>query len=512
MSATATASSASTRAPSGGWWTSAAAHRWLSLGVGALFSFLAVGGRWDIALAAWAAPILLLRFARGGSWWTSLGLMLIVSVANVLWWAEQLAIPLQPMTIAFAVALGLMFALPYVIDRILITRLGTASRLFAFPVAIVVCEFVVGAVSPMGVSYGLRAITQAENLPLIQVISVTGSYGIAFLIGWFATTVNHVPANPSWAAVRKSAGLFAATLLAVLIGGEMRLAAFQTNASAPHVRIAGITPDMNTQDAAGHMFSSSGLPTMKRAQASADPAKLRAAYAMVQDELFDSTRRAAMAGADIVVWSETAATSLAADKGALLARSALLAREQNIYLNVAIGEPFARNETALIDPRGQPLWSYEKNHPVPGMEPVPPSDSAVPTVLTPFGRLSNVICFDADFPSLTRVDADIMLVPGWDWPEIGWVHTFKMARLRAVENGYALFRQDYNGQSAAFDRLGQVLATQDTTARDRHTMVTDVPVDGARTIYNRVGDVFAWGCVAVLALMLGLGLASRRHP
>lgn len=482
--------------------------RWLPLLVGSLLSFLAAGGRWDVALAAWVAPVLLLRFARSGRWAVSLGLVLIVSIANVVWWAVQSAVPLTALTLGFAAMLGIAYALPYALDRVA-GRLGVVGRLLVFPMAVAASEFVVGAVSPMGVSYGLRATTQAETLPLIQVVAVTGPYAIGFLVGWFATTANHVWAHPSWSGARRPAALFAAVLLAVIVGGQARLALALNDIGGAHIRIAGITPSMDAQDSARRLFAEGN--GARGPENSTILERQRAAYGVVEAELFQSTRQAAAAGADIVVWSETAATALAADRSALLTRAAALAREQGVYLNVAVGEPFARNQTVLIDPAGRRLWVYDKNHPVPGMEPVPPRANPVPVVATPFGRLSNVICFDADFPALARVDADIMLVPGWDWPEMGRVHTLRMARLRAVENGYALFRQDYDGQSAAFDRFGQVLASQDTTGRARHVMIAEVPSRGVRTIYNRTGDVFAWACLAGLVLATGLSLARRRE-
>lgn len=41
-----------------------ARHPWLCLWGGAVASFLSVGGRFDVPLAAWAAPLLLIRFLR----------------------------------------------------------------------------------------------------------------------------------------------------------------------------------------------------------------------------------------------------------------------------------------------------------------------------------------------------------------------------------------------------------------------------------------------------------------
>jgi apolipoprotein N-acyltransferase len=97
----------------------------------------------------------------------------------------------------------------------------------------------------------------------------------------------------------------------------------------------------------------------------------------------------------------------------------------------------AAMKTHLIGPEGNILWTYQKAHPVPGSKSYKRGDGLAPRVRTPCGRLSSVTCYDADFPSM-RVEADLMLVPGGDWPEMGQVHTLKMASLRAIENGYSL--------------------------------------------------------------------------
>lgn len=127
-------------------------------------------------------------------------------------------------------------------------------------------------------------------------------------------------------------------------------------------------------------------------------------------------------------------------------------------------------------------------------------------VRTPFGRIANVICYDADFPALTRpIRADVLLVPGADWPQIGRVHTLMMARLRAIEAGYSLFRDDMNGLSATFDNEGHVLGAQDTTGGGDHVLTVDMPTRGAATPYARLGDL----CVAALG---GLALLALIHP
>lgn len=493
------------------------ANRWLCLAIGAAVSFFAVGARWDIAIAAWVAPVFLLCFVRSSRPFVGLPVLLLVSIANAFWWLVQFAVPLSPLNILFSALLSLLYTLPYAVDRLVASRLSTAWRFLAFPAAIAACEFAIGTASPLGATYGLRAITQSDNVTLLQMISVTGPYGIGFLIGWFATTLNQIFVIPaaysnSMAAGHHStgllAGLFAVVLLAALAGGGARLAFGGPGADAAYVTVAGITPNKSLRNGIKTMFSGNSASDIARF-GEADRAKLRAAYSVVNDELLDSTRQAAKAGAQIVVWSETASTSLAVDKPELLKRGGEVARENDIYLVLANGEPFASNETELLDPKGSVLWSYQKRHPVPGMEPISPGSTLVPVVNTPFGKLSNVICYDADFPALLRTRADIMFVPGWDWPEIGASHTLKMARLRAIENGYSLVRIAYDSQSAAFDYLGNVLATQDTTGSGSHVMFADVPIHGVKTVYNRIGDLFAWLCV--LGLLLAITLAVRAN-
>lgn len=479
---------------------------WLT--VGFVTALLAVGGRWDVPIAAWIAPVFLLRFARLSRPASGLLLVWAISVASAVFWGFQLGVPLQPSTLAGHLAFGTVYTLPFILDRALARRLGIVGQLLLFPAAIVASEYLMATFSPLGTAYGMKAITQSSNLSLLQIISITGPYAIGFLIGLIATAANRMWERPHEHGSQTALALSGGLVLLVIILGSVRLAFFPS--ATDYVQMAGITPSgevlRRAEAASGGTF-----PQGPEAFAAADRQKVRAGFDLVTDELIDSTRQAAAAGAKIVVWSETAARTLSDDKPALLARVANVASEEGIYINVALGIPFTANETHLIDPSGKLLWSYQKTYPVPGMEPVPPGNTPVPIVQSPFGRLTNVICFDADFPALARVDADIMIVPGYDWPEIGRVHTLKMASLRAIENGYSLIRQDFFGQSAAFDPLGNLLATQDTTSRARHLMMVDVPVRGSRTIYNVIGDLFAWLCAAAIFVLVVTAL-RRREP
>jgi apolipoprotein N-acyltransferase len=65
------------------------------------------------------------------------------------------------------------------------------------------------------------------------------------------------------------------------------------------------------------------------------------------------------------------------------------------------------------------------------------------------------------------------------------------------------------GLSADVDPWGRVIGVADHFAPGDSTLVAQVPVGHVPTLYARVGDLFAWLCVAGLVSMLIVGaLAS----
>ncbi|MEU5213183.1 nitrilase-related carbon-nitrogen hydrolase [Streptomyces sp. NPDC020742] len=492
---------ANDRSPAPGW------RRFALLALGTAGHFFAVGGRWDIAAAAWIFPVLLLRFTRLTRPWSGALWIWATQTAAAVCWLFESAMGFSPVTLGGAVALAALLTLPFLLDRLLVGRLRPWAAMLLFPSAVAGAEFLITLLSPFGTAYGALAATQYGALPLLQIVSVTGCYGIGFLIGWCAGAANRLWETGSWRAARAGVTTCAAALLAVVLGGGARLALFPPD--APTVRIAGVTADAATIRA--QKAALARIPGGRRASA-ASPAALRPALTAVRDSLLAATAREAKAGAKIVVWPEEAVKTLAADERATLAAARHQARRSGIYLEIGV-EVYdttgpGRDEALLIDPSGTVRWTYQKAHPIPGSEPFVPGDGKVPVVGTPYGRLANVICYDADFPALMRVPADILLVPSHDWQEYGRAHTQKAA-LRAIEGGYAVVRQDSEGLSAAFDAQGRPLASADYFTSGRQTMVAAVPVRGTTTVYDRIGDAFAWLCLAAVGACAVAGAAPR---
>jgi apolipoprotein N-acyltransferase len=230
----------------------------------------------------------------------------------------------------------------------------------------------------------------------------------------------------------------------------------------------------------------------------------------------------ARAGAKIILWPECSGgvTLVQEDEAILLARASALARTTGTYLDLGLCEllshpvrsSFFTDEIILIEPTGSVVWRYQKAHPVPG-EPWPAGDGQVPTVQTPYGRLANVVCFDADFPGTMRqagqAGADLMLVPSKDWREIDPSHS-QLITFRAIENGYSLVRQTSEGLAMTVDYEGNVLGASDYFTTDPQVMVAYVPMQGVRTIYATIGDLFAWLSIAGLVVLIGVAIARRR--
>jgi apolipoprotein N-acyltransferase len=487
-------------------------RRWVWLGIGTLLSLFAAYTGYDIALAAWLFPVFLLRFARTGPALTGLLAVWAAAAIGGLFRMFVTAVPVNPVTVAGIFALSTVSFVPFALDRLFGTRAGAAGSLLLFPAAMAAVEFLLTVISPFGSAFSVVAPTQHGNLPLLQVTALTGPYGVAFLIGWFATVVNHLWAV-GWDPRRaiKATGVYAGVLTLVLLGGGARLAFAAPG--GPTVRTAGISPDSSVTAELTHalgVFSGSTA----RDVAGRDPEWVRQIFGRVNDNMLSRTRDAAQAGAKIVFWSEQAANVLAADEQAFLGRVSGTARENQIYLQAAVAvylprAPYAANRTYMFGPDGRRLWTYDKAHPIPGLEFYPPGDGVVPVIQTPYGRLASVICFDTDFPGLLRVDTDIMIVPARDWAEIGAVHS-QMANMRVVENGYSMIRQAEFGVSGAFDPQGRTLTAHVYQHSDQHVVVSDVPIRGSATPYRMIGDVFAWLCVAATVVLIGLAIRPGR--
>ncbi len=487
---------------------------WLLLGAGlSLFTY----GDWLLPLLVWVVPIFSLRFMRSQPTWRGF-LLLVLAMIPMLSIMLRGVVPIPgPAYAVFVVITAFMAGLPYLLDRLLAPRLPAFAAALVLPLAVTSLEFV-NAQGQWG-TWGASAYTLAGNLPLLQLVSLTGLWGLVFLVNWFAAMVNLAwEANWRWPQIRLPLLSYAALLALALTWGAARSLFISPTET---VRVAGIpsaVPFMNADEGT--------IAQLDRVlPGTADPVErreLREFFAANNDGLLERSVTEARAGAEIVFWAEGNAALLKEDEADLIARGKELAEREGIYLGMAMAvftpgaEQPLENKVVLLTSQGEIGFEYLKAFPVPGSE-AAGSVAGVAEMLvldTPHGRIASVICFDMDHHSFIRQaaqkDVDILFAPANTWPEIAELHA-EMAGFRALENGVSVVRVASNGVSVAYDALGNPLARSNYWQSEAGTLVAQVPTQRQPTLYGLIGDSFAYLALGALATLSLWGIFRGRR-
>jgi len=371
-------------------------YLWLALGIVLLLFSMP---SWAIALAAWLYPVFLLRFVRTQP---LLRGMLLVLLATVLVYTLNIFVmfpfgAIGDLIIAFS--LGVIITLPYLLDRVLARRLGGLPGTLVFPLAVTIVWYL-SALNPEGTMLN-PAYTQYGDLPLMQLVSVTGLWGIVFLMSWLASVVNWAwEQGFAWSKVRPGLLLYSALLALVFLGGGARLAFFAPQGAT--VRVAGVTAlhyhELLPESNFGALLDEKTTEAQRQA--------IRPVLAQVDANMLALSQQEARAGAKMVVWPESGATVLQEDEAAFLQQASAAAHASGIYLDMGLAvvlpsqqPPFGRDESVLIDPSGKIVSIYQKAHPVAGEENLRlvAGNGQIPVVASPYERLATVVCQDRDF-------------------------------------------------------------------------------------------------------------------
>jgi apolipoprotein N-acyltransferase len=480
----------------------------LLLGIGTLLAAFS-NGNYAIPAAAWIAPVFIMRFMRSHSIRIgsplALGALTLAST-SITW--NMLSLGLLPPSLRILAGLvwGVRFFLPFMADRILSPRLKGFRATLVFPLTWTTMEYMY-SLTVEG-TWGALAYTQYGNLPLIQLASVTGIWGIAFLMTWFASVVNWVWEQEfKWERVRRGVFLYAGVLALVLFSGGARLSLFPPESKT--VCVAAITKS--------EPFSSFFDVHGKRESVCKSSKEERLHF-------LTQSRRAAKAGAGIVTWQEHAVFIREEEETDFVEECRQMAQDEGIYLIMAYNTypldfPSApwKNKLTGIDRSGRIMWEYLKSYPSMALEPgLPPGDRKAPLMDTIHGKIGSVICTDQEHPELIRQAGKdrsfLLLIPSADWKGVTPLHT-QMAALRAVENGCAIVKAAGNGLSAAFDHQGRVLSTLDYyRTKEQSVMLAHVPTQSSATLYTKIGDGFAWLCAAGLTVLVVIALRGQRKP
>lgn len=453
--------------------------------VSAALSYLGTGlhPMWPLL---WVAPIPLLAIAPRLRASTA---FLLASVAWLIgglnqwnYFTHVIELPLP--LIAFALIVpAVVFGLGVLFTRSFLRRGSLFLAALAFPVYWVACEYLTEVGSPHS-TFGNLAYTQMNFLPIIQIASITGIWGISFIVFLFAGTIAALLSGTGEPRQRRALAItVGAIVCALFLFGQWRL---QSNPSGQSVTVTLMGKDVPMSVYLGPEEQALEL----------------------LHEYSDEVRRVTPGGTQVVVLPEKIARvseSSLPQVDAFFSSTATATHAAIVVGLVRRTSSGAFNSSRFYSPDGKLEANYDKHHLVPGIEPEKPGDQRV-VLDQPSGRWALQICKDMDFPKLSREYAgegvNLLLVPAWDFNLDRWLHA-RMAVLRAVENGFALARSARNGLLTLSDNRGRIL-TEAATVPDRFVSITG-KVNAARekTFYTQAGDWFAWLCVAIFVILVG---------
>jgi apolipoprotein N-acyltransferase len=423
--------------------------------------------------------------------------------------------------------------------RSLIPRYG----LFAVPCLWVTLELIRTYVLS-GMPWGLLGYSQYRQIEIIQIADHMGVYGVSFLVvlvnvalaeflSWLMPYFrNFRPARLPWE-------LAAMAALLVTLSWQYGLATLSE-------------------------VSFSGVPrtsiTVGVVQPNVDQAvKWDNAYREETLARFDRLTEKLGRATDLVVWPE-AATPFVFEREPVY-QLQLMALANRAQAPILFGSPALRfypdrrpylmNSAYLLAPDGQLLGRYDKHHLVPFGEYIPFKSSLLffldklvegigdfepgtgPTVLTLTPKPKSAtagtaeatlrpinfgvaICYEVIFPNLVRQfaanGAEFLVTvtnDAWFGASSAASQHFSMVVFRSVENHLAFARSANTGISGFIDPFGHIVEA--TPIFTEQAVKAKMQVWRPHTFYSRYGDVFAYGCAIICALLFLFGIFRTKE-
>lgn len=358
-----------------------------------------------------------------------------------------------------------------------------------------------------GVPWGRLCLGQTETGLTLLSASVFGSYFISFLIVAVNFCLAYILVKQDFAKVL-SVACVCMVVGNLLIGAVVRLT--YSNKEENKITFAAIQGNIPLNEKWGD--------------------DMKDKIEIVQTKY---TLEAAEAGADVIVWAETAFpydldselaeyfSSLAREAGATLIATSFVNPEEPVYSEN--GRP--RSYNCLIEVRedgnfGEDMYSKQRRVPFAEFVPlrglvtviIPPlaelnmlPDDVLPgeesTVMhTEKGNIGGMICFDSVYENISleavRGGAQILLVStndAWfDDSAENYMHT-SQSKLRAIETGRYVVRAANTGISGIINPLGEF---EDRLGiLEEGYVIGDVYLREQTTIYTVIGNLFAYICL-----------------
>ncbi len=423
--------------------------------------------------------------------------------------------------------------------RSLIPRFG----FFVFPCLWVTLELI-RTYALSGMPWGLLGYSQYRQIEIIQIADHMGVYGVSFLIvlvnvalaeflSWLMPYFrNFRPARLPWE-------LAAMAALLVTLSWQYGLVTLSetpfSDVPRSSITVGVVQPNVD------------------------QAVKWDTAYREETLARFDRLTEKLGRTTDLVVWPE-AATPFVFEREPVY-QLQLMALANRTQAPILFGSPALRfypdrrpylmNSAYLLAPDGQLLGRYDKHHLVPFGEYIPFKSSLLsfldklvegigdfepgtgPTVLTlppkPKSAAAGTagttlrpinfgvaICYEVIFPNLVRQfaanGAEFLVTvtnDAWFGPSAAASQHFSMVVFRSVENHLAFARSANTGISGFIDPFGRIVEA--TPIFTEQAVKATMQVWRPYTFYSRHGDVFAYGCAIICALLFLFGIFRTKE-
>lgn len=459
----------------------------LLLLVGAIFIYFS-NGRYSFALAAWLFPIFFLQVSRQEkNIYSYLFIPLLVGVSCQLAFWKFTYDNTSSILFFLPFILGLPMGLLFFLDKLLYSKNKGFTATLIFPLLYTSFDFLLNLFNPFG-TLGILGYSQFGFLAFSQLASITGMWGLTFMITWFGSVVYWFLENDSpKEKIKQGVTIYISILILILVYGSIRLNMPLANST---VKVAGIHCQDKRVDG----------EKMNEYLEKKDTANFKLISDTIINRLIQETIKQSNSGAKIIVWAEISSKILKQDEDSLITLFKSLARQQNIYLLTtlytinSVSDSKPENKILLFSPYGELAlthYKYGGNF----MEGTVQGDKIIKAVTAEYGKLSAIICWDGDFPSIVKqvgkLQSDILFVPASDWEQIDPAHSV-VTVFRGIENGCSVIRQTRNGLSLMTDPRGKIISQMDHFKNTSWVTVGQVPNKKWFTLYPIIGDLFGW--------------------
>ncbi|MHB1000908.1 MAG: apolipoprotein N-acyltransferase [Armatimonadota bacterium] len=416
--------------------------------------------------------------------------------------------------IALAVHQALFIVLFAVIAKLSVRWIGLWGRLLLYPALWVSIEWL-RTLGILGFTWGDIGYSQYKVIPVIQIASITGIWGVSFLIVLVNTTLSNLVIafhNPYH---RRVAGIQILSVSLIVLS----------------VIVYGLDNADNQTDSMGRMIKAAII----QGNIDQDTEEDAAFYDQSWDTYTSLTQQATVDGVDLVVWPETVVPGYISQTY-VRERLQDLASESKSYILAGAWDSDnldkSFNSAVLISPDKRLLGRYAKVHLVPFGEFVParkylpflkyyrvtPHDTSpgegYNVLDTGLYKIGTAICFESIFPEISRrltaSGAEILCIitnDCWYDETAAAEQHMAMSVFRAVENRRYVLRGATTGISCAIDPAGRVLVNSST--QKRAVVKSSVMTLDNRTFYTVYGDWLVYISL-LITLIIGSTSAIRR--